>query len=162
MSTSVAKLGKLIFGGWFVAAMYLMLVVVMVAAALQGGGLGAVLVPWSTGLLAGAVLSLGVGTKTSSLRRALWVEGRGSWGSAEIGERLRVLHVLWFAGLGITVIAGVLTLFAYDGTQRVLAGLGTLTGLVFLIQPRTQLWSATRALNEFAREVAAQSNRFGH
>lgn len=48
MSTSVAKLGKLIFGGWFVAAMYLMLAVVMVAAALQGGGLGAVLVPWST------------------------------------------------------------------------------------------------------------------
>jgi len=72
-----------------------------------------------------------------------------------------VLHVLWFAGLGITVIAGVLTLFAYDGTERVLTGPGTLVGLVFQMQPRMQLWSATRALDEFAREVAAQSNRFG-
>ena len=77
MSVSVAKLGKVIFGGWFVAAMSLMLAVVMLVAALQGGGLGAVLVPWSTGLFAGALLSFGVGTKTSSLQRALMVEGRG-------------------------------------------------------------------------------------
>jgi hypothetical protein len=54
-----------------------------------------------------------------------------------------------------------LTLFAYDGTERVLVGVGTLTGLVFQMQPRVQLWSVTRTLNEFAREVAAQSHHFG-
>jgi hypothetical protein len=63
--------------------------------------------------------------------------------------------------LGITVIAGLLTLFAYDGTERVLVGVGTLTGLVFQMQPRVQLWSVRRTLNEFAREVAAQSHHFG-
>jgi hypothetical protein len=36
-----------------------------------------------------------------------------------------------------------------------------LTGLVFQMQPRVQLWSVTRTLNEFAREVAAQSHHFG-
>ncbi len=159
MSAQVRKLGKMIFGGYLVAALYLALAVIMMVAAFQGGGLGAVLVPWATGLLLGAVLSGGVAARTSSLRRALRAEGRGSWGPAEITARVRALDALWLAALAATAAVGVGTLLIHEGSDRPLAGIGALMGLVVQIQPRTLLWSATRTLTDFAREVAAESGR---
>jgi hypothetical protein len=159
MSASVAKLGKMIFSGWFVAAMYTALALIMIAVGLEGGDLGAVLVPWAVGMFLGALLSFGVATRTSSVRRALRVAGRGSWGAAEVGARMKPLNMLWLVGVASTAVVGLLTLVTHGGTGRALAGIGTLMGLVVQVQPRALLWSATRTLNEFAREVAEQAHQ---
>ncbi|MEU6749312.1 hypothetical protein ABZ914_24080 [Spirillospora sp. NPDC046719] len=160
MPATVGKLGRMIFGAWFVGALYLALAAVTAAVGMGGGGdLGALLVPWAAGMLLGASVSFGVGARISSLRRAVRTEGRGNWGAAEIGARLRPLKLLWLVALALTAAAGLAALATHGGTGRAMAGIGTVMGMVMQLQPGALLWSASRTFNEFAREVAAETGR---
>ncbi|MBO2460228.1 hypothetical protein [Actinomadura violacea] len=162
MSATVARLGRMIFGGWFVGALYLALGLIIGAVGVgDGGDLGALLLPLAAGLLLGALLSFGVGTRISSLRRAVRAEGRGTWGPGEISARLRALRVFWLVALALTAVVGLASLVTHGGTGRAMAGIGMVLGMLMQLQPGAMLWSASRGLTEFAREVAAEAGRGG-